>query len=242
MNATRRLESILLEAVYQLKEGVYDPGIFRAVFTAGGPASGKSFVASMTTGGLGLKVLTSDDLVTLLWKRTGHSFDFDTFSPDVKAQFTATRQKAKDKTAERQANFLEGRLGLIIDGTGADYSDIADLKKQLEELGYDCYMVFVNTTLDVAQSRNVGRYERNPGQGRKVFADVLSKKWHQAQDNLSKFRGLFGHNFVEIDNSVDASMNTEMYNTVWKQIMKFVKQPIRNSTALQWMRDKGARV
>ena len=29
-----------------LTEGVYDPGIFKAVFTAGGPGSGKSYVAT----------------------------------------------------------------------------------------------------------------------------------------------------------------------------------------------------
>ena len=28
-----------------LKEGVYDPGIFKAIFTAGGPGSGKSYDA-----------------------------------------------------------------------------------------------------------------------------------------------------------------------------------------------------
>ena len=33
-----------------LTEGVYDPGIFKAVFTAGGPGSGKSFAASTLFG------------------------------------------------------------------------------------------------------------------------------------------------------------------------------------------------
>ena len=33
-----------------LKEGVYDPGIFKAVFTAGGPGSGKSYTASTLFG------------------------------------------------------------------------------------------------------------------------------------------------------------------------------------------------
>ena len=33
-----------------LNEGVYDQGIFKAVFTAGGPGSGKSFTASSLFG------------------------------------------------------------------------------------------------------------------------------------------------------------------------------------------------
>ena len=36
--------------IIQLNEGVYDPGIFKAIFLAGGPGSGKSFVASELLG------------------------------------------------------------------------------------------------------------------------------------------------------------------------------------------------
>ena len=45
----------------ELQEGVYDPNIFKAFFIAGGPGSGKSFVVRKTTGGLGLRVVNSDD-------------------------------------------------------------------------------------------------------------------------------------------------------------------------------------
>ena len=44
-----------------VQEGVFDPGIFKAIFLAGGPGSGKSYVAGKTTCGLGLKLINSDD-------------------------------------------------------------------------------------------------------------------------------------------------------------------------------------
>ncbi len=44
-----------------LQEGVYDPNIFKAFFIAGGPGSGKSFVVRKTTGGLGMKIVNSDE-------------------------------------------------------------------------------------------------------------------------------------------------------------------------------------
>ena len=52
----------------QLEEGVNDPGIFKAIFLAGGPGSGKSFVAGEIMGipkNLsfsvdGLKIINSD--------------------------------------------------------------------------------------------------------------------------------------------------------------------------------------
>ena len=52
-----------------LKEGVYDPNIFKAVFMAGGPGSGKSWIASKTTSGLGLKVINSDDAFERILKK-----------------------------------------------------------------------------------------------------------------------------------------------------------------------------
>ncbi len=44
----------------KIQEGVYDRGIFKAFFLAGGPGSGKSFVTQKVTSGLSLKVINSD--------------------------------------------------------------------------------------------------------------------------------------------------------------------------------------
>jgi len=43
-----------------IQEGVYDPGIFKAFFLAGGPGSGKTYVTNRATGGMGLKLVNSD--------------------------------------------------------------------------------------------------------------------------------------------------------------------------------------
>ena len=56
-----------------LQEGVYDPNIFKAFFIAGGPGSGKSFVVRKTTGGLGMKVVNSDDIFEKLLDKEGLS-------------------------------------------------------------------------------------------------------------------------------------------------------------------------
>ena len=45
-----------------LAEGVYDPGIFKAFFLAGGPGSGKTFVTASAFTGTGLKVVNSDKI------------------------------------------------------------------------------------------------------------------------------------------------------------------------------------
>ena len=108
-----------MRAFYQLLEGVYAPNIFKAFFMAGGPGSGKSYVAGKTTAGLGLKVVNSDIVFENYLKQARLSFEM----PDTQAaQRDARRAAAKAVTAKRQDNYVEGRLGLVIDGTGKDYS------------------------------------------------------------------------------------------------------------------------
>ena len=49
---------------------------------------------------------------------------------------------------------MDGRLGMIIDGTGHKYDKIKKQKEELEEIGYDCYMVFVHTDLDLDKTKH----------------------------------------------------------------------------------------
>ena len=52
----------------QVDEGVNDPHIFKAVFMAGGPGSGKSFVAKNILSGTGLRSIDSDEVYEYLMK------------------------------------------------------------------------------------------------------------------------------------------------------------------------------
>ena len=63
------------------------------------------------------------------------------------------RGRAKDLTKKQQAKYIDGRLGLLVDGTGKDYAKIKKLSDALRKIGYDTYMMFVNTSLDTAQQR-----------------------------------------------------------------------------------------
>ena len=138
----------------QLVEGVYDPNIFKAFFLAGGPGSGKSFVVRKTTGGLGMKVVNSDTAFEKLLKDADIDLDFRDMSPEQSLERDKIRKRAKEVTAKMQSNFVAGRLGLIIDGTGAEYGKIQKQSKMLQQLGYDVHMVFVNTSLETAIQRN----------------------------------------------------------------------------------------
>ena len=73
-----------MKTFYDLQEGLYDPNIFKAFFLAGGPGSGKSFVVRKTTGGLGLRIVNSDNTFEKLLKDADFPLDFRTMSSDKK--------------------------------------------------------------------------------------------------------------------------------------------------------------
>ena len=115
-----------------IKEGVYDPNFFKAVLMAGGPGSGKSHIAGKTTGGLGLKIINSDDAFERYLEKEGLSLkmpDSETKKRDVE------RARAKKVTASKKFHAVKGRLGILIDGTGHKYDKVADQATMLQQIG-----------------------------------------------------------------------------------------------------------
>ena len=206
----------------ELQEGVYDPNIFKAFFLAGGPGSGKSYVARRTTGGMGLRVVNSDDAFESLLKKAGLSLKMP---PEQEVPREVVRGRAKELTAKRKGNYLEGRLGLIIDGTGREFDKIQSQARQLQELGYDTYMIFVNTSLDVALQRNAERPRRVP-------ESIVIKSWKDVQSNLGKFNNFFGSGMIIVDNN-DAG--EDIFTQVFKRVQKLVKRKVQNTRAKNWI-------
>ena len=214
----------------ELQEGLQDPNIFKAFFLAGGPGSGKSYVVRKTTGGTGLRVVNSDDAFEHMLKKAGLSLKM----PDEEqVPRDAVRDRAKAVTAKRRDNYIEGRIGLIIDGTGRDYDKITKQATELKQLGYDVHMIFVNTSLDVALQRNAER-------PRSVPESIVTKSWNDVQSNIGKFSQYFKGNFVVVDNN-DAT--EDVFVKVFKQIKGLLKKRVRNPAAQQWvmqqMKDRG---
>ena len=206
----------------ELQEGLQDPNIFKAFFLAGGPGSGKSYVVRKTTGGTGLRVVNSDDAFESLLQKAGLSLKMP---PEEEEPRDIVRDRAKKITAKRQANYIEGRIGLIIDGTGRDYDKITKQATELKQLGYDVHMIFVNTSLDVALQRNAAR-------PRSVPESIVTKSWNDVQSNIGKFSQYFRQNFVVVDNN---NATEDVFVKVFKQIKGLLKKKVRNPAAQQWV-------
>ena len=210
-----------MKTFYDLQEGLNDPNIFKAFFLAGGPGSGKSYVVRKTTGGTGLRVINSDTAFEKLLKDAGLSLKLSGEDP----RRDEIRDKAKKLTKKIGRNYIEGRIGLIIDGTGKKYDSIAKQKAGLEGLGYDCYMIFVNTSIDVALQRNTKR-------DRVVPESIVISSWKSVQNNIGKFNNLFKNGMIIVDNN---KTDEDVEMMAFKRVKALLKNKVTNRRAHQWM-------
>ena len=212
----------------QLEEGINDPSIFKAVFLAGGPGSGKSFVVGQTAlTSFGLKLVNSDDTFEHLLKKAG-------LEPTPKDIFSdkgqAIRGKAKAITGNKQVGYMNGRLGLVIDGTGKDFGKIQRQATALKKLGYEVAMIFVNTDLDTAQSRNQKRERTLPEK-------QVETMWKDVQKNIGKFQNMFDNNFHVVDNSNTGNIQGAAL-AVYRKIGQFTRTPPSKPAAKRWIQSQ----
>jgi len=239
-----------------LTEGMYDKGIFKAVFMAGGPGSGKTYIskqlfgipdtlkkATVTVGGL--KVINSDKFFAHVLRKHGFHPEelatypqetFDDFQLSIDKGGSGMRDFAQDLNKAEKERFMDGKLGMIIDSTGSNFQKVKKQKKQLEDQGYDCYMVFVMTSLKTAQARNKKRAEEGE---RELPEDIVEKSWKATRKNLGGLKALFKENFVMVDN--DKFLNPKEARHKFSSLIKnyankWVNAPFKNKKAKIWMK------
>jgi len=218
-----------LEDIRQyINEGVYDPGIFKAFFLAGGPGSGKTFVTQSAFGGSGLKLVNSDNAFEKGLKKANLSIKM----PDEEEYFrNMIRQRAKTTTGNQLDQYVQGRLGLIIDATGRDLPLVQRQVGMLRQIGYDCYMVFVNTSLDIA-------LERNQNRPRSIPEYIVKKSWQGVQANIGQFQRIFSPmKMMILDNN---SSEKELVTKTLRDADRFIRGKLRtkpeNGIAMSWIK------
>ena len=231
VNYTRIMMHSFKEFKQELNEGVNDPSIFKAVFLAGGPGSGKSFVVGKTAlQALGFKLINSDDAFEAGLKKAGL-----TTSPEdiASAQGQEIRSGAKALTGRKMKLALDGRLGLVIDGTGKDYAKIKKQVDELRKIGYAVKMIFVNTDLETALDRNKARERSVPDK-------MVEKMWKDVQKNIGKFQGLFRNRMIVVDNSEGSDIERSTLEA-YKDIKTWAAQPPENRIAAKWIKGQKAK-
>ena len=234
------------EFKHELLEGVYDPGIFKAFFLAGGAGSGKSYSAEKATGSAagkfqwddsiskltpgkvgpyGLKVVNSDEQLEYGLMKAKMSSNMKAYTSGDVERKELIRTKAKKVTKKREQLWINGRLGLIIDGTAKDLTKLGIKKKALEDVGYDTYMIFVNTSIDVAIQQNNARARKLPDQ-------IIRDTWNEVQGIKDQLANLFPGGFVEIVNN---RAGEDVFRKAFVEVGKLIKRSPTKPPAKMWI-------
>lgn len=201
----------------QISEGVEDFGIFKAIFMAGSPGSGKSTVKHELFDGLGLKTVDADE-VRAAYLRMGKAGDYDVYGDVVRRQ---------------RQSYMDRRLGIIMDTTAWWLPSVIDTTHELRNLGYDVAMVQVYTPLHQALDRVQTRAART---GREVPEHEVVKRYEGLRNNTRDYINLFSDAYWFVDNS-GAHPKTGL---IKREVRDWLRQPPQNPVAQAWIAQQKA--
>jgi adenylate kinase family enzyme len=212
-----------------LEEGVNDPHIFKAIAMIGPMGAGKSTIAQQLVGGSGLRSLNLDNFNELLIKQG--KVAGGNLTPDQ-------LERSWQLTQAQKGNWVDGRLGLLIDGSGRNVEGLVKPLMQLEALGYDTMVILVNVSLETSLQRQQSRAAQQAqqyGTGRNVPADLAKSSYDQIQQNIPKLQQLYGNKLLIINN--EGSVDLTQEKTI---VDRFLSAPPSKPAAVEWIKSQGA--
>jgi len=203
-----------------IKEQIEKP---KAIILAGAPGSGKGYVLS----GLnldGIKVLNVDNSYIELLKKANVSLDLKNAGPEDRSKAAIAMATANKEFKGKVAATIEGKESFILDGTAASIKQTANLKKELEEAGYEVFMLYVYTDLERSLKQNQGRFEKTDGEDRSLAPGIVLRSWSQVTDNFKAYKAMFDSNFVSVANTLQDEKINNLPGIIKKYLDPFKPQ------------------
>jgi predicted kinase len=180
-------------------------GMFKAIFVTGGPGSGKDVVLR--------EAIAESRAIEL---NSVQALDY-----------LNDKQKLSEKTSDYRREAIRNRLPLIINGPADNQEKILTIKEELEELGYDTIMVFVDTTNEASKNRNEKLTKM-------VAESTRQYKWYSAQKNKESYSNSF-ENFIHFDNSAPLEDIEESITDTYQTINTFIESKKFNEISYTWL-------
>jgi adenylate kinase family enzyme len=191
--------------------------------------AGKSTIAKQLVGGSGLRSLNLDNFNELLIKQ----------GKVVGGNLTPDQlERSWQLTQSQKGNWVDERLGLLIDGSGRNVEGLVKPLFQLEELGYDTMIILVNVSLETSLQRQQARAAQQAqqyGTGRNVPTDLAKSSYEQIQQNIPKLKELYGNRLLIINNEGTVDLKRE--KTI---VNRFLSTPPSKPAAIQWIKSHGS--
>jgi hypothetical protein len=168
----------------------------KAIFVTGGPGSGKDIIIRECIVGQNIVEMNFQQITSILNDK--HKLAMRSMNPKMEA--------------------IRTRSPLIVNGPADDSDKIAHIKEELEELGYETMMIFVDTTDSVSK-------ERNSQLSRMMVENVRQDRWEKAQKNVNIFAEQFS-NFLTFDNTGELENKEEDISELFVQTKEFLSSSI----------------
>ena len=173
----------------------------KAIILAGAPGAGKGYILRGLDLG-GLKVLNVDDIYVPMLKKANITLDLKNATPEERSNQAKAMAAANKEFKQDVASTIEGKQSFILDGTGASYKQTSKLKVELEQAGYEVFMLYVYTDLERSLKQNQDRYEKSDGKDRSLAPGIVMKTWKDVTQNFKPYKDLFGSNFTSVANTL----------------------------------------
>jgi len=173
----------------------------KAIILAGAPGAGKGYILRGLDLG-NLKVLNVDDIYVPMLKKANITLDLKNATPEERSKQAIAMGAANREFKQDVANTIEGKQSFILDGTGASYKQTFKLKAELEQAGYEVFMLYVYTDLERSLKQNQDRYEKSDGKDRSLAPGIVMKTWKEVTQNFKPYKDLFGSNFTSVANTL----------------------------------------
>jgi len=188
-------------------------GLFKAIFVSGGPGSGKDIIIR--------ECISCQNMVEL--------------NATIAISLLNDKHRLYEYSTDSRREAIRKRKPLVINGTTTEEFKIIEIKNELEELGYETMMVFVNTS-------NESSKKRNEMHSRMMVESIRQERWEMSQKVANNFSNNF-KKFVEFDNSTDLKEATEFEKmskeediTLIHEITNwFLSMPVENKVANDWL-------
>ena len=184
-------------------------GLFKAIFVTGGPGSGKDVI---------IREAIAERKAVELNATQAYNYLMD-------------KKQLSEKSNDFRREAIRNRGPLIINGPADDNSRIMSIKEELEELGYDTTMVFVETSNETSQLRNSKL-------NKMIAEDVRREKWELALASKESYKQEF-KNFISFNNSGSLNAIEEDITNIYQRLSYFLEQKRYDETAYLWLESHG---
>ena len=209
----------------------------KAIILAGAPGAGKGFILSGLDLG-NLKVLNVDNEYINLLKKANVSLDLKNASPEGRSKAAIAMAQANKEFKGKVAATIEGKESFILDGTAASVKQTANLKNELEEAGYDVFMLYVYTDLERSLKQNQDRFEKSDGKDRSLAPAIVLRTWASVTSNFKPYEAMFGDNFVSVANTLEDEKLSDVADIIKKYLDPFKPTGTKPKTDAQKARSE----